>query len=142
MMNSVLDLENYIKTSYVFHQDLTEDYSQRNVPIWLALSLVIAYIVGGAFIFQEWEGWSLLDSSYFCFITLTTIGFGDLVPNQQSLDGNKKLILCSLYLLIGIAMIAMSFNLVQEQVINNVKTLGKQLGILKDEEDEEEDEQY
>ena len=33
-------------------QDLTEDYSQRNVPIWLALSLVIAYIVGGAFIFQ------------------------------------------------------------------------------------------
>ena len=51
-MNSVLDLENYIKTSYVFHQDLTEDYSQRNVPIWLALSLVIAYIVGGAFIFQ------------------------------------------------------------------------------------------
>ena len=34
----------------------------------------------------------------------------------QSLDGNKKLILCSLYLLIGIAMIAMSFNLVQEQV--------------------------
>ena len=65
---------------------------------------------------QEWEGWSLLDSSYFCFITLTTIGFGDLVPNQQSLDGNKKLILCSLYLLIGIAMIAMSFNLVQEQV--------------------------
>ena len=33
----------------------------------------------------------------------------------QSLDGNKKLILCSLYLLIGIAMIAMSFNLVQEQ---------------------------
>merc|ERR1719323_2438159 len=123
-------------------EDLTEDYSQRNVPIWLALSLVIAYIVGGAFIFQEWEGWSLLDSSYFCFITLTTIGFGDLVPNQQSLDGNKKLILCSLYLLIGIAMIAMSFNLVQEQVINNVKTLGKQLGILKDEEDEEEDEQY
>jgi ribosome assembly protein YihI (activator of Der GTPase) len=38
-------------------------------------------------------------------------------------------------------MIAMSFNLVQEQVINNVKTLGKQLGILKDD-DEEEDEQY
>ena len=28
------------------------------------------------------------------------------------------------------------------QVINNVKTLGKQLGILKDDEDEEEEEQY
>ncbi len=64
--------------------DLADDYSQRNVPIWLSLLLVIAYIVWGAFIFQEWEGWSLLDASYFCFITLTTIGFGDLVPNQQS----------------------------------------------------------
>ena len=87
--------------------------------------------------FQNWEGWSLLDSSYFCFITLTTIGFGDLVPNQQSQDGESRLALCSLYLLFGIAMIAMSFNLVQEQVINNVKTLGRQLGILKDEDEDE-----
>ena len=50
-MSSVLNLENFIK-NVLFHKDLTEDYSQRNVPIWLALSLVIAYIVGGAFIFQ------------------------------------------------------------------------------------------
>lgn len=34
-------------------------------------------------------------------------------------------------------MIAMSFNLVQEQVINSVKTLGKQLGILKDDDDDD-----
>ena len=49
-----------------------------------------------------------------------------------------RIALCSLYLLFGIAMIAMSFNLVQEQVINNVKELGRQLGILKDDDEEEE----
>ena len=56
-------------------------------------------------------------SAYFCFITLTTIGFGDLTPDQKMEDGEKRIALCSLYLLFGIAMIAMSFNLVQEEVI-------------------------
>ena len=32
-------------------------------------------------------------------------------------DGEKRIALCSLYLLFGIAMIAMSFNLVQEEVL-------------------------
>ena len=35
-------------------------------------------------------------------------------------------------------MIAMSFNLVQEEVINSVKSVGKMLGILKDNEDDDE----
>ena len=41
------------------------------------------YIGFGAYIFREWEGWSWLDSSYFSFITLTTIGFGDMVPDHK-----------------------------------------------------------
>ncbi|XP_059090405.1 uncharacterized protein LOC131886165 isoform X1 [Tigriopus californicus] len=120
-----------------YSEDEQDDYSRKSVPIWLSLLLVVAYIVWGSYIFRDWEGWSLLDSAYFCFITLTTIGFGDLVPNQQSEDGEVRIALCSLYLLFGIAMIAMSFNLVQEQVINNVKDLGKQLGILKDDDEDE-----
>ena len=97
--------------------DAGADYSRKPVPILLSILLVIAYIVGGAFLFQMWEGWSFLDSSYFCFITLTTIGFGDLTPDQKNtVDGEQRIALCSLYLLFGIAMIAMSFNLVQEEV--------------------------
>lgn len=46
----------------------------KPVPIWLCVFLVIGYIVGGAVLFQRWEEWSYLDSAYFCFITLTTIG--------------------------------------------------------------------
>ncbi len=54
------------------------------------------------------------------------------------MTGEIRIALCSLYLLFGIAMIAMSFNLVQEQVISNVKELGRQLGIIKDEDEEDE----
>lgn len=46
----------------------------RPVPIWLCVFLVISYIIAGAFIFHGWEHWPVLDSAYFCFITLTTIG--------------------------------------------------------------------
>lgn len=81
-------------------------------------------------------------------------GFGDFVPaqglNQSALgesnfenitrdifevsDQEIKIAGCSLYLLFGISLLAMSFNLVQEEVIANVKNVARQLGILKEEE--------
>jgi hypothetical protein len=92
------------------------------VPIWLSILLVVGYIFGG--LFSGWEQWSFLDSAYFCFITLTTIGFGDFVPAQNVKENVEiSIALCSLYLLFGIALLAMSFNLVQEEVTNSVKSV-------------------
>ena len=39
----------------------------------------------GAAVFSNYEGWSYVDSFYYCFITLTTIGFGDFVALQVGL---------------------------------------------------------
>lgn len=62
-------------------------------------------------------------------------GFGDFVPAQGvKNDSEISIALCSLYLLFGIALLAMSFNLVQEEVISNVKSVARRLGILKEEE--------
>ncbi|XP_063826522.1 uncharacterized protein LOC135076006 [Ostrinia nubilalis] len=108
----------------------------KPVPIWLCVFLVASYIVAGTFLFKQWEGWEYLDAAYFCFITLTTIGFGDFVPAQgQNTDepaaAVHSIALCSLYLLFGIALLAMSFNLVQEEVRANVAALATKLGIIK-----------
>ncbi|XP_037940681.1 uncharacterized protein LOC119673472 [Teleopsis dalmanni] len=112
----------------------------RPVPIWLCVFLVISYILGGASLFAHWEKWSYLDSAYFCFITLTTIGFGDFVPAKGVKDESEQSIAyCSLYLLFGISLLAMSFNLVQEEFIANVKEVARRLGILKDEDRDEDD---
>lgn len=117
-----------------------DDYEKPlvTVPITLCLVILVGYIFGGAVLFSLWEGWGYLDGSYFCFVTLSTIGFGDLVPGDSTISegSHEKLVLCSLYLLVGMAVIAMCFNLMQEEVIHKVRNLGIRIGIIKAQDDE------
>ncbi len=73
------------------------------------LALVMLFL-GGA-IFTSSETWNYADAFYFCFITLTTIGFGDLVPglNKESNEEGISLILelCVLiYYVIGLSVMS------------------------------------
>ena len=86
----------------------------------------------------------MLDGCYFCFITLTTIGFGDFVPGDAVLNdtgqhGQAKLIIACVYLLMGLTVVAMMINLVQEEVVMKLRELAITLGIIKDEEDLDDD---
>ena len=55
-------------------------------------------------LFGLWEGWDLLQSAYFCFVTLSTIGFGDVVPGTDfdNPQATAQLILGAIYVLFGI----------------------------------------
>jgi len=57
----------------------------RSLSAILIFLLLIVYIAIGGGIFMIWEDWNFLESFYFCFITMTTIGFGDLVPGSVSI---------------------------------------------------------
>lgn len=50
------------------------------IPVFIYL---YSYILSGAILFGRWEDWNYLDGSYFCFISLSSIGFGDLVPGDR-----------------------------------------------------------
>jgi len=49
-----------------------------------AIIIMISFWVGGALTFYYTENWSLIEATYFCFISFSTIGFGDLVPTTSS----------------------------------------------------------
>lgn len=109
------------------------------VPTYLCIAVMAAYIAGGAFLFATWEGWRFREGAYFCFVTLTTIGFGDYVPGVDKVHsvGHKtntqQQILCALYVLVGLAFIAMCFDLMQADVVEKVKWISARIGLSKPE---------
>lgn len=84
-----------------------ERTADKTVSNWQHFSLLFAldrYIWGGATLFSVWEEWNMLDGSYFCFVSLSTIGFGDFVPGDKiySVKGiDLSFIMCSMYLMLG-----------------------------------------
>ena len=44
------------------------------------LGMIVAVIAGGTLFFRLVEGWSWLDSYFFTVVTLSTVGYGSLVP--------------------------------------------------------------
>ena len=85
---------------------------QSAVPISICIMILICYITFGAAMFHELQQWGVLESLYFCFTSLSTIGFGDLHPKNE-----VGLYAASAYILIGMAIVAMCFSLIQTELI-------------------------
>ena len=68
---------------YLFRVD---DSAELQAPAWMAVLLMVIWISLDAILFMALEKWSFTKSLYFIFITLTTIGFGDIVPENDSVS--------------------------------------------------------
>lgn len=120
----------------LFEDSYSNDYKKITVPISITLFILSTYIILGGVIFHSIEEWSVLDGVYFCFITLSTIGLGDFVPGNSIDDTDNeaeyKLIGVAVYLVMGLSLVAMCFNLMQEEVTAKFRKLAVRLGIIHD----------
>ncbi|KAI3363357.1 hypothetical protein L3Q82_011568 [Scortum barcoo] len=96
---------------------LGDGMEKLDVPFILILFIVFAYIFLGGLILPLWETeFTGFDPYYFCFITLTTIGFGDIVPNHPN-----YFMLTSLFIIVGMAIMSMAFKLSQTRIVSGYR---------------------
>ena len=126
----------YMDDPFDYDDNGDHDNTKVTVPITICLIIIAGYIFAGAVLFTLWEDWDYFTGSYFCFITLSTIGFGDIVPgtDMDKWASSEKLVLCALWLAFGLSLLAMCFNLMQEEVKDKCKWIGLRLGLLRDDE--------
>lgn len=91
----------------------TTEVSQTDL-IFVTLNISTFILTIGALVFSHVEGWKYLDAFYYCFITLTTIGFGDYVALQKNNMTRSKphyFAFSILFILFGLTVISAAMNL-------------------------------
>ncbi|XP_065086891.1 TWiK family of potassium channels protein 7 [Ochlerotatus camptorhynchus] len=89
-------------------------------PILLCIAMMSIYIAFGAFALYKLEDWPIIDGVYFCFMCLSTIGFGDMVPGLRK-ESTMTTWFCSIYIMSGMALTAMCFNVLHEEIMHRLK---------------------
>ncbi|KAK0133646.1 Potassium channel subfamily K member 5 [Merluccius polli] len=88
---------------------------------------VLIHLVLPPFVFMSQEGWTYVEGLYFSFVTLTTIGFGDLVagvdPNTDYPTLYRYFVEVWIYL--GLAWLSLFFNWKVRMVVEAHKALKK-----------------
>ena len=113
------------RSSKIEEEESTSPEEEAQIPLTFVLIFAFLYICFLAGLLAAWESqWNYFEAFYFSFITLTTIGFGDLVPQHQ-----KNLLACTFFILLGMAIMSMCIALAQEMIIQKVAWLSKKIGV-------------
>ena len=90
-------------------------FSDSTAPLYIALVGVVIFMFIPAVVFFAIEDWTYGQSLYYCFITLSTIGFGDFVPAQSS-DDNRIIykLLTMVWVFVGLAFLTLLLEIVND----------------------------
>lgn len=90
----------------------------KNHELAFLSALVLIILLSGTLFYHYFEGWSYIDSIYFCVITLATVGYGDFHPVT---DIGK--IFTIIYIFLGIGVILGFVDLVASHTRENTEKL-------------------
>jgi voltage-gated potassium channel Kch len=77
-----------------------------------SLLLVVSLLIAGTVFYTLVEGWSVVDSIYFCSMSLATVGYGDVVP-----DTDVGKIFTVVYVLAGIGILVSFFTALTKKTL-------------------------
>lgn len=105
--NGLVDLDEFRQAIQFMHADVTEAAAQ-NDKVVITLVGILVWILIGVLIFSLVEDWRLNKTFYFVFVSLTTIGIGDVFPT--TILGQGFLIV---FAMVGLGLVAVLFTLLE-----------------------------
>jgi hypothetical protein len=94
---------------------------EERAEIKILLSTVLILLIGGSFFYAQVENLSTVDAFYMSVITLSTVGYGDLVPQT-----NEGKIFTSFYILIGVGVLLEFLNVMTKRRVKKTIIRRKQ----------------
>lgn len=91
-------------------------------PILLCLSMMTIYVLFGALALVRLEEWPFIDAIYFCFMSLSTVGFGDMMPGLHK-ESTTTVWFCSVYIMCGMALTAMCFSVLHQEIAHRLRNI-------------------
>ncbi|MBI5036138.1 two pore domain potassium channel family protein [Candidatus Micrarchaeota archaeon] len=86
--------------------------TKPTVKIAYVAATVLLLLLIGAIVFHQLENWSFIDALYFSSATLTTVGYGDIVPKT---DAAK--VFAIFYMFFGISVVLYSLGIIGEYYV-------------------------
>uniref|UniRef100_T1HER3 Ion_trans_2 domain-containing protein n=1 Tax=Rhodnius prolixus TaxID=13249 RepID=T1HER3_RHOPR len=84
-------------------EDPLDDWKPNVYLVLLCLVVgSVTVALAASFLYTTYEGWTFIESLYFCFVSFSTIGFGDYVATQQTNYPNYVLYRIGNFLLVTI----------------------------------------
>ncbi len=84
-----------------------EENGMSLISIIFPTTVVVCYVLAGAWMYSSKENWSFFDSCYFIVVSLSTIGLGDISPTHP-----KFFIASSIYIFIGLTLVSFVINVI------------------------------
>lgn len=98
------------------HYDKDFELTMSQRTLMLQTIVFLGYLLLGALVFSNIEGWSYLDSVYWADVTLFTIGFGDLSPQTRLGRG-----LLVPYALVGVISLGLVIGSIRSMILDRGK---------------------